>query len=235
MSLQGRRIATRINAGYAPSNYTPSPAGNESIDKLSAHLKGIDTRLSQVTSSGVFLNVTSDFAFSNVAAIDRTIALPQASMTVLRGRLYVVSDPNIFSNDLTFSIYDQTTRRGENVYFRLIDRLVYTELASAYSIGSTVLTLDDNSNLVKHDLVYLNGAPPSFGRVLSVSNAGTAQITLEEGTQYAYTTNNGVSRVIEFGEFTTFNTTAAKSMFVRLSFATAQTVTVRLTLDTLIA
>lgn len=46
MGLQGRLDGRKITAGFdSPSNYTPSPAGNENVNKVSAHLKGIDDAL----------------------------------------------------------------------------------------------------------------------------------------------------------------------------------------------
>ena len=49
MSLKGRQTGRKINAGFdSPVEYTPTPAGNESTDKISAHNKGIDNELGNV-------------------------------------------------------------------------------------------------------------------------------------------------------------------------------------------
>jgi len=43
-----RRSAKSINADFVPSNYSPTSTGTESINKVSAHLKGIDNALANV-------------------------------------------------------------------------------------------------------------------------------------------------------------------------------------------
>jgi len=48
----GRLSARRFNAAFNPSNYTPSSVGDESTNKISAHLKGIDNALASATVGG---------------------------------------------------------------------------------------------------------------------------------------------------------------------------------------
>ena len=44
--MKGRQAATKVSSSYpSPNNYTPSPSYSESTDRVSAHLKGIDSAL----------------------------------------------------------------------------------------------------------------------------------------------------------------------------------------------
>ena len=52
MGLNGRQDTRKISDGqFTPSNYTPTPVGNEATNKVSAHLKGIDVKLGTVSGS----------------------------------------------------------------------------------------------------------------------------------------------------------------------------------------
>lgn len=55
MGLQGRLDGRKITAGFpSPTNYTPTAVGNENVNKVSAHLKGIDAALASTGGGGKF-------------------------------------------------------------------------------------------------------------------------------------------------------------------------------------
>lgn len=53
-----------VPANYSPTNYTPSQVASEGTDKISAHLKGIDTAIGSLGGSAGDISETS-FSLSN--------------------------------------------------------------------------------------------------------------------------------------------------------------------------
>jgi len=64
MSLHGRFNASKLNSGYYPVDYFPVAAGNEATNKVSAHLKGIDQKLTRLAK--VFSKVSHGFVVKDV-------------------------------------------------------------------------------------------------------------------------------------------------------------------------
>ena len=63
MSLQGRFSASKINAGFTPQEYSPTAVGNEATSKVSAHLNGIDHRLTRLAK--VFMQASHGLVVGN--------------------------------------------------------------------------------------------------------------------------------------------------------------------------
>ena len=64
MSLQGRLVDTKINSTHNPRDYFPVSVGNESTKKVSAHLRGIDQKLTRLAK--VFTQAAHGLSVKNV-------------------------------------------------------------------------------------------------------------------------------------------------------------------------
>lgn len=71
-----------ITANFTPSTYTPSQVGSEGTDKISAHLKGIDTSLSGITSTTGDIGHSSFSASNNNSSAANVTGLAFANGTV---------------------------------------------------------------------------------------------------------------------------------------------------------
>jgi len=60
--------ARDIPSNFTPSSYTPTQVASEGTDKISAHLKGIDTALSSIT------GVSGDIAHTSFNALDNQVS-----------------------------------------------------------------------------------------------------------------------------------------------------------------
>lgn len=80
-----------LPANFTPTNYTPAQVGSEGIDKVSAHLKGIDSFLATVPSSPAGDIPETSFSISNNVSTPTTVTGFVFSNAIVRSFIAQVS------------------------------------------------------------------------------------------------------------------------------------------------
>jgi len=172
-----------------------------------------------------FETITTDIDFSTSSSEDVVIAITKPIREVVRGRLYIDSDPGAFAAWATYTFYNKAAKRGEDAFYRTAAKMVYTECEVAPS-GTTSLQLDDQTDLSPNDLVYImDGANSEFVRLKTIAN-----ICIAEDILASHDIDDGVSRVSEFSGFRLFNNEGGTNVYLRIAFAVAQTVSLKMEL-----
>lgn len=140
MSLQGRLDGRKITAGFpSPSNYTPTAVGNENVNKLSAHLKGIDSALTGGGGGGGKFDI-------KVEEIHPDDTDPAVNATVA-GRIGAVafsgsSDNIIWCQFITNSMLVDTS----DILFEVYYSMSSSEASKKVSLNADVWVFSDTNN-----------------------------------------------------------------------------------------
>lgn len=169
------------------------------------------------------VTVTKDIDFTASASEDVTIAIDENVREIIRGRLYIDTDPGAaFSAYATYTFYNKAAMHGEDAFWRTVAKLVYTELEVATTGADADITPDDHTDFSPSDLaLILNG--PEFVRLATIADTMVA-----EDTVGAYAINAGLSRVSEFAGFQLFNAESGTNVYLRTTFAVPQTVSLKM-------
>jgi len=171
--------------------------------------------------------VEVDIDFTASASEDETVAIGSAMREVLRGRLYIDTDPGAaFSAWATFTFYNKAAMHGADAFYRTEAKLVYTELEVATTGTDANITPDDHTDFSPNDLAYiLDVGDEEFIRLATIADTMVAEDTIA-----AHAINDGLVRVVEFSGFSLFNYEAGTDVYLRVEFASAQTVSLKMQL-----
>lgn len=168
--------------------------------------------------------ITTDLNFAVSDTETATIALGRQTREILRGRMYITSDPGPFNQWATITFYNKVAQKGEDVAYRVLGRQVYTELQVATTGADANIIPDSYVGFAPHDLIFFQ-TPPEFARLESVGATMVA-----EDNVLVHAINSGLSRVSEFGGACLYNLEGGTDIYLKVSFKTAQTVNIRLEL-----
>jgi len=98
-------------------------------------------------------------------------------------------------------------------------------LTNAVSVGATNIFVADSSDFAADNLLYVMGTTNEFVRVSSISGN---KIYLTGTTIAAHAISNGVSRVREFGGFSLYDSTSAKTYWGTVSSTVSTNVALKL-------
>jgi len=165
-----------------------------------------------------------DIDFNNSAQEDIVIPL-DCVKEILRARLYIDEDPGApFKAWATYTFYNKTAKKGQDAFYRTAAKLVYTELEAATTGADANITPDDHTDFSPNDLaLILDGL--EFIRLQTIADTMIAEDTIG-----SHPIDAGLVRVSEFSGFSLFNNEAGKEVYLRISFANPQTVSLKLEL-----
>lgn len=138
MSLQGRLNGRKITAGFdSPSSYTPTPAGNENPNKISAHLAGIDTALASAGGASFTIEVTQ-------FQPDDTNPTTNVSVgSALKAIAFSASSDNIVWAQFTT---DDNLDDTKDIKFEIMYSMSSAESSKKVSFNSDVWVYSDNED-----------------------------------------------------------------------------------------
>lgn len=163
-----------------------------------------------------------DIDFSSSSSEDVTINIGKEVREVLRGRIWMDTDPGAdFDEWVTITFYNKSAKTGEDALYRTTAKVVYTELESATSGSDANITPDDHTLFSPHDLILFQD-DDELARLATIADTMVA-----EDTVGSHSINTGISRVIEFSGFSLYNMESATNVYMRISFDSAQTVSLK--------
>lgn len=199
------------------------------IHKMPFKLNPITGKLDLVNAPTDFAieTVTYDIDFTASAQEDIVIPISRVCREVVRGRLYIDTDPgSAFSAWATYSFYSKAAQHGADAFWRTEAKLVYTELEVATTGSDANMTPDDHTDFSPNDLAYIiDGGASEFIRLQTIANTMVAEDNIA-----AHAIDIGVVRVSEFSELPLFNMESGTDVYFRVKFAATQTVSLKLEL-----
>lgn len=176
--------------------------------------------------AGVEISESStDFVYTSSSSVTEIINHNLKSPKLMTGRLFVSSDSDPFSEDVTLSIYHNSATRGDQLLFRKSFSLIQTDLSGATVIGNSTVEVTDNSNFQDSDLAVILDTSNEFFRVGSIP----ANIEAEDNILAVHSVGQPVSRVMEFGGFSIYDSENSGNMYVKVE--SVNSITATLTLD----
>jgi len=175
--------------------------------------------------SGSPQTVTTTLNFLGSSSESATIALGRPTREVLRGRVYITSDPGPFNEWANISFYNKAAKKGEDAFYRIMGKQIYTELKVATTGVDANIIPDAFKGFSQHDLAFIQGVSTEFARLQKVSATMIA-----EDNVAAHSINTGLSRVTEFGGVSLFNFESATDVYLEVSFSAVQTVNIQVEL-----
>ncbi|RLC88895.1 MAG: hypothetical protein DRJ03_01250 [Chloroflexi bacterium] len=168
-----------------------------------------------------------DIDFTASAEEDVTIPLTGDIRELVLGRLYIDEDPGAaFSAWATYTFYNKAAMHGRDAFFRTDAKLVYTELEAATTGSDANITPDDQTDFSPNDLAYIiDGASSEFIRLMTIADTMVAEDNIA-----AHDINDGISRISEFSGFNLFNNENGTDVYLKITFASAQTVSLKMDL-----
>lgn len=169
---------------------------------------------------------TAAIDFSGSSSETATISMGKEVKEVLRGRLYIDSDPGAaFSEWATCTFYNSVDKHGADAFYRTTGKLVYTELEAATTGSDANITPDDHTDFSPNDLALLLGNANEFVRLGTIADTMVA-----EDTVGAHSIDTGLVRVVEFSGFPLFNNEGGTDVYLKISFGSSKTVSLHLEL-----
>jgi hypothetical protein len=113
--------ARNMPSNFTASNYTPAQVGSEGSDKVSSHLKGIDTALGSITGTNGDIAHTSFTAADNQASpanitgfafANGTVRSFKALVSIIRGSTYEVREVMGIQKAASWTFAE--TKNGDN-------------------------------------------------------------------------------------------------------------------------
>lgn len=171
--------------------------------------------------------ITVDIDFSASSEESETIDISVPVRYILRGRLYIDEDPGAgFAAWATYTFYNKAVMHGADAFWRTEAKLVYTELEAATTGLDANITPDDQTDFSPNDLAYIiDAGNEEFIRLATIANTMVAEDTI-----LAHDIDDGISRVSEFSGFKLFNDEDDTDIYLKVSFAVAQTVSLKMDL-----
>jgi len=180
----------------------------------------------QALASPDIKTVSATVVLSAVESNTAVISVDNSFSNILIARVYVNDEASaVFSDDVTLTFYTNSNFKSKDATFRATGKLVRTYLSSDVSVGDAIVSVDDESDFVQHDLIRIFGTTPGWNRVLSTA-AGS--LTLEDLAEETHLTDDAVCKALELGGFSLFDDSLMSQLYVKVSFSSAQTVTVKL-------
>jgi len=175
----------------------------------------------------VLETITADIDFSASNEEDVTISIDDNIREVIRGRLYIDTDPGAaFSAWATYTFYNKSAMHGEDAFYRTEAKLVYTELEVATTGIDANITPDDQTDFSPNDLaLILDTGNDEFIRLATIANVMVAEDNIG-----VHSIDDGLARVSEFSGFQLFNNESGTDVYLRVSFAAVQTVSLHMEL-----
>jgi len=171
--------------------------------------------------------VEKDIDFVASDEEDITVDLGMEFRELIRGRVWIDVDPGVaFSAWLTLTFYNKAAMRGEDAFYRTAAKLVYTELEVATSVGSPNVTPDDQTDFSPNDLALILDTSDELVRFKTIADTMVA----EDNLLAVHAIGQGLVRVVEFSGFSLVNLELGNDVYVRLSFAANQTVSLKMEL-----
>jgi len=181
-----------------PSNYTPIQTGSEGIDKISAHLKGIDTKLGMLDLSNYYTESEVDTLLLNKA---------DTSHTHVPSHIIGLSKDSVGLGNVTD---DSQLKRSAG------DFISFMEKSSV--VGSDILIIEDSSDSNNKKYVQVSNLPSSGGSIDASSILGIAvdDSNIADGRVLQYT--EGSPDVLEYVDI---STTGSDTQYVILDCDTS--------------
>jgi|GEM_PF-2245861 len=172
---------------------------------------------------GVAAAVTHDLDFSSATTASATISLDNVVQWLLRGRLYIDTDPGAgFAAWATLTIYNKAAKHGKDIFFKADCKLVYTELEVATTGLDANITPDDQTDLSPNDLIFILDTATEESRLATIADTMVAMDNIG-----AHAIDVGLSRIFELHGVKLWNNEGNNNVYVELEFAAAQTVSTK--------
>jgi len=173
--------------------------------------------------SAIKAAVTYDLDFSSATLASATISLDDVVQWLLRGRLYIDTDPGAgFAAWATLTIYNKAAKHGKDIFFKADCKLVYTELEVATTGSDANITPDDQTDLSPNDLIFILDTAIEESRLATIANTMIAMDNVA-----AHAIDIGLSKVFELHGIELWNNEGNNNVYVELEFAAAQTVSTK--------
>ena len=165
------------------------------------------------------IEVDIDFVAS--ASEDVVIPIDVDTREVIRGRLYIDEDPGAgFAAWAKYTFYNKAAMHGADAFYRTEAKLVYTEIEAATTGVDANIIPDDQTDFSPNDLaLILDPGDDEFIRLATIANTMIAEDNIG-----AHSIDDGLVRVSEFSGFQLFNAENGSNVYLRVSFAAVQTV-----------
>ena len=184
-----------------------------------------ETRITDLEDADVIATINTDIDFTASDSEDETISITNSTVELIRGRLYIDTDPGAALDAYaTISFYNKAATKGEDLFYRTVAKIVYTELEVATSVGSPNITMDDETDLSPNDLILVLGGTEEYARLKTIADTCVA----EDNFANAHAVDTGVTRVIEFSGFPLWNYESGTNVYLNISFSAVQTVSLKL-------
>lgn len=220
-SAEYSEITTFFNNTDITAAQAETLSDGSNADSLHVH-----TMSSGITDWDTVNTVTTDIDFSASSEEDVTISIGEAIKDVVRGRLYIDADPGAaFSQWLTLTFYNKTGKTGDDAFYRVDGKMVYTELEVATSGSDANITPDDHTDFSPSDLIVILDTSNDWQRLDTIADTMVA-----EDNPAAHAIDVGISRVIELSGFPVWSNESGTDIYCRVSFGSAQTVSMKLEL-----
>lgn len=168
-------------------------------------------------------NITYTHVLTAATVTNTTIVLPYPGCNVSWGKMYATAT-NTISRTATLTFYANNDYKGSNAYWRANMPIVVVPITNSSVIGATRLQTADGSGFAVNDLVYTCDSN-EFARVSAITNN---DLYLEDALVYPHGTTSSVSKVSEFGGFTTIDWSATSNAWHKISFTNVVTQTIKM-------
>ena len=164
-----------------------------------------------------------DIDFSGSSDESITITISDRPREVLRARLWIDADPgSAFSQWAEITFYNKASQNGEDAFYRIYAKIVYTELEVATTGSDANIIPDDHTDFNPNDLIiFLDDDEKS--RLQTIGDTMVA-----EDNVGSHSINTGLSRIIEFSGFVLFNNESGSNTYMKIKFGSSQTVSLKL-------
>ena len=167
-----------------------------------------------------------DIDFVASSSEDVVVPISLQPRELIQGRLYVDEDPGAgFAQWATFTFYNKAAKHGSEVLYRAEAKLVYTELQDATPGGSPNIKPDDHLDFSPNNLAIILDTSDEEIRLATI-----AATMIAEDNIGAHPIGAGLVRVSEFSGFALWNDESGSDVYLRIEFASAQTVSLHMEL-----
>jgi hypothetical protein len=215
----------------AAASSTP-PTAHSTLSGLNAddHLQYVlvDGTRNQVGYDAMYL-ATTNFAMAAQTTTNFGIVTPFNTPDIDRGRIYI-SNTNVipFSKTVTLTLREQDARASGTAIWQADMLLSAVYNTNAIVAGATNILVSDGTDFGANSLVFISGSTNEFVRLLTVSGNN---LIFKYACTNAHPISNVVSRVREFGGFSTFDSSSNKTVWGSLDFTSATTGNIQMNLD----
>ena len=168
-------------------------------------------------------NITHSHVFTAVTVTNCSVELPYPGASISWGKMYATAT-NTTSRTATLTFYANNDYKGSNAYWRAAMPIVVVPLTNNAVTGGTRLQTADGSGFAVNDLVYTCDSN-EFARISAITNN---DLYLEDALVFPHGTTSSVSKVSEFGGFTTIDWSATSNAWHKISFTNVVTQTIKM-------